>query len=89
MLKKPVFHAGKASLVSELPPVIKQNNKTIRNSTKMTSIQFLQKSIKKLACSNLEDKREKNKPKFRLGQLVRAADSKKVFIKGGSTNYSY
>ena len=28
-------------------------------------------------------------PKYKLGQLVRTADIKKVFSKGDSTNYSY
>ena len=32
---------------------------------------------------------EKQKPKYKLGQLVRTADIKRVFSKGDSTNYSY
>ena len=31
----------------------------------------------------------KQRPKFELGDLVRTADIKRVFSKGGSTNYSY
>ena len=40
-------------------------------------------------CSNLQDKRKKLNPKFKLGQLVHTADTKRIFSKGDSTNYSY
>ena len=43
LLKKPVFLAGNANWVSELPPVIKQYNNTIHSSTKMTPIQASKK----------------------------------------------
>ena len=41
--------------------------------------------------SNLQEKRKEKKriPRFRLGDLVRSAVFKKVFSKGGSTNWSY
>ena len=45
--------------------------------------------MKKIVYSSLQDTREKQKPKFKLGQLVRTADIKKVFSKGDSTNWSY
>ena len=38
---------------------------------------------------NLLDKRKKIKPKFQLNDLVRAADLKKTFLKGDTTNSSY
>ena len=38
---------------------------------------------------NLRDERQKQRSKYKLGQLVRTADIKKVFSKGDSTNYSY
>ena len=38
---------------------------------------------------NLQDKRETQKPKFHLRQLVRTADIRRVFSKGVSTNWSY
>ena len=38
LLKKPVFLKGNADWLSELPSVIKQYNKTIHSSTKMTPI---------------------------------------------------
>ena len=88
-LKKPVFLAGNADSISELPSVIKQYNNTIHSSTKMTPNQASKKSSKKEVNSNLQDRRVKQKPKFNLGQLVRTADIKRVFSKGDSTNWSY
>ena len=38
---------------------------------------------------NLRDDRQKQSQKFKLGGLVRTADSKKVFSEGDSTKYSY
>ena len=89
LLKKPVFEKGKADWLSELPSVIKQYNTTIHSSTKMTPIQASKKSNEKEVYSNLKDNREIQKPKFKLGDLVRTADIKIVFSKGDSTNYSY
>ena len=55
----------------------------------MTPIQASKKSNQKLVYNYLKDDREIQKPKFKLGQLVRTADIKKVFSKGDSTNWSY
>ena len=89
LLKKPIFLAGNASWIDELPSVVKQYNNTIHHSIKMTPIQASKKTNEKLVFSNLKDDREKQKPKYKLGQLVRTADIKRVFSKGDSTNYSY
>ena len=89
LLKKPVFEKGKADWLSELPSVIKKYNNTIHHSTKMTPNQASKKSNEKLVYSNLQDKRKILNPKYKLGQLVRTADIKRVFSKGDSTNYSY
>ena len=89
LLKKPVFLAGNADWISELSSVTKQYNNTIHHSIKMTPNQASKKSNEKLVYSNLQDRRIKQKPKFKLGQLVRTADIKRVFSKGDSTNYSY
>ena len=89
LLKKPVFLAGNADWLSELPSVIKQYNNTIHHSIKMTPIQASKKSNQKLVYNNLKDDREVQKPKFKLGQFVPTADIKKVFSKGDSTNWSY
>ena len=89
LLKKPVFEKGNADWLSELPSVIKQYNNTIHHSIKMTPNQASKKSNERKVYSNLKDKREVRKPKFKLGDLVRTSDIKKVFSKGDSTNYSY
>ena len=88
LLKKPVFLAGNADWISELPFVIKKYNNTNHSSTKMTPIQASKKSNEKVVYNNLKDKRKKQKVKIQLGQLVRTADIKRVFSKGDSTNWS-
>ena len=89
LLKKPIFLAGNADWLSELPSVIKQYNNTIHTSTKMTPVQASKKSNEAEVYSNLQDRRRKLHPKYKLGQLVRTADIKRVFSKGDSTNWSY
>ena len=89
LLKKPVFEKGNANWISELPSVVKKYNNTIHHSIKMTPIQASKKSNEKLVYSNLQDRRVKRQAKFKLGDLVRTADIKRVFSKGDSTNYSY
>ena len=92
LLKKPIFLAGEASWISELLSFIKNIKKysnTIHHSIKMTPIQASKKSNEKEVYSNLQDKRRKLNPKYKLGQLVRTSDIQKVFSKGDSTNYSY
>ena len=84
-----MFLAGNADWLSELPSVVKKNNNTIHHSTKMTPIQASKKANEKEVYSNLQDRRVKQTPKYKLGQLVRTAEIKKVFSKGDSTNYSY
>ena len=89
LLKKPVFLAGNADWLSELGSVVKKYNNTIHNSTKMNPVQASKKSNEKVVYNNLEDKREIQKPKFKLGQLIRTSDIKRVFSEGDSTNCSY
>ena len=89
LLNKPVFEKGNADWLSELPSVIKKYNNSIHSSTKMTPIQASKKLNEKAVFDNLRDVRQKQRPKFTLGDLVRTADIKKVFSKGDSTNYSY
>ena len=89
LLRKPVFEKGNPDWSSELPSVIKKYNNTIHSSTKMTPIQASKKSNEKEVSSNLQDKRQKQSPKYQLGQLIRTADIKRVFKKGDSANCSY
>ena len=88
-MKKPVFEKGNADWISELPSVVNKYNNTIHSSTKMTPNQASKKSNERKVYSNLQDKRRKLNPKYKLGDLVRTADIKRVFSKGDSTNYSY
>ena len=88
-LKKPAFEKGNADWLNELPSVIKKYNMAIHISTKMTCNQTSKNSKEKLVCSNIQDRRVRQQPKFKLGQLVCTADIKQVFSKGDSTIYSY
>ena len=89
LLKKPVFEKGRADWLYELPSVIKQYNNTFHHSIKMTPNQASKKSNERKVYTNLQDRRDKQKTKYKLGQLVSTADIKRVYSKGGSTNYSY
>ena len=89
LLKKPVFLAGNADWLSELSSIVNKHNNTIHHSIKMTPVQASKKVKEKLVYSNLQDKRKKFNPKFKLGQLVRTVDIKRVFSKGDSINFSY
>ena len=82
LIKKSVFLAGNADWLSELPSVIKQYNNTIHQSFKKTPIQASKKIKEEVICNNLKDNREIQKPKFKLGQLVKTADIRKVFSEG-------
>ena len=88
-LKKPVFAKGNAHWLSELPSVNKKYNYSFHHNTKMTLIRAGKKLNENLVFDNLKDHREKNIPKFKLGQLVRTADIKRVFSQGDPTNWSY
>ena len=87
--KKAVFEKKRTDWISELPSVSKQYNNTIHHSIKMTQLHASKKSNERKVYSNLQGKRRKLIAKFKLGQLVRTADIKRVFNKGDSTNYSY
>ena len=89
LLKKPVFEKRNADWLSEVPSVIKKYNITIHSSTKMTPNQASKNSNEKVVFDNLIDDRQEQRSKFKLGQLVRTADIKKVFSKSDSTNYGY
>ena len=87
--KKPVFEKGRADWLSELPSVIKQYNNTIHHSIKMTPNQASKKTNERINYTNLQNRRDKQNPKYKLGQLVRTANIKRVLSKSDSTNYSY
>ena len=88
-LKKSVFEKGNADWLSELPSVIKQYVNTNHSSAQMTSVQATKKENAIEVYSNLQDQRVRQQPKYKLGQLVRTADIKRVFSKEDSINWSY
>ena len=55
----------------------------------MSPNQASKKSNERKVYSNFQDRRVKQQPIFKLGQLVRTADIEKVFSKSVTTNYSY
>ena len=55
----------------------------------MTPTQASRKVNEKEVYSNLQDRRVRQQPKYKLGQFVRTADIKIVFSEGDSTNWSY
>ena len=68
---------------------MKWYDKAIHNSTKTTPIQASKKSNEEEVYNNLREDRQKQKPKFKIGQLVRTVDIERVFSKGDSTKWSY
>ena len=89
LIKEPVFEKGNADGLSELLSVVKKYNITIHSSTKMTPNQASKKSNERKVYSNLQGERRKLNPKYKLGQLVRTADIKRVFSRSDSTKWSY
>ena len=88
-LKKPVFEKGNANWLDELPLVIKKYNNNIHHSTKMTPIDASKRKNEEEIYNNLQDKRTKRNPKYKVGDFVRTADKRSIFSKGDSTNWSY
>ena len=88
LLKKPVFENGDANWVDILDSIINKYNNTIHSSTKMTPIKASKITNQKKVLNNLKDKRSVQKPKFKLGDLVRTADIDRTFSKGDTTNWS-
>ena len=68
LLKKPIFLAGNADWLSELPSVFKKYNNTIHNLIKTTANQTGKKQNEKLVYPNLQDRRVRQQPKYKLGQ---------------------
>ena len=89
LLEKPIFLNGDANWINILPTMMNEYNNKIHSSTKLTPIQASLKENESYVYKNLLDKRKKNKPKYEINDLVRTADLKKTFSKGGTTNWSY
>ena len=89
LLKKIVFEQGDAKWIDILPTITKQYNNKVHSSTKLSPKDASLKKNEGLVYKNLLDKRKKVKPKYEIGDLVRAAGLKKTFSKGDTTNWSY
>ena len=81
LLKKPVFEKGNANWIDELQSITSKYNNKIHSSTKMSPNQASKKSNESEVYTNLQDKRKKRKPKYKLGDLVRTADTRNIFPK--------
>ena len=89
LLKKIVFEQGDAKWIDILSTITKQYNNRIHSSTKLSPKDASLKKNEGYVYRNLLDKRNKIKPKYKIGDLVRTADLKKTFSKGDTTNWSY
>ena len=89
LLKRPVFEKGDGNWVDILPKITKQYNIRVHSSTKLSPIQASVKNNERYVYHNLLEKRKKVKPKFQVEHLIRTANSKKIFSKRDTTNWSY
>ena len=89
ILKKTVFEQGDGKWIDVLPIITKQYNNRTHSSTTLTPIQASVKKNEGYVYKNLLDKRNKIRPKYEIGDLVRTADLKKTFSKGDTTNWSF
>ena len=89
LLRRPVFEKGDGKWIGILLVITKQYNNRVHSSIKLTPIQASLKKNEGYVHKNLLDKRKKIKTKFQMNALVRTADIKKTFSKGGTTNWSY
>ena len=67
----------------------KQYKKRVHTSTKLTPIQVSLKKIEVFVYQNLLDKQKRVEPKFQVKDFLRAADLKRTFSKGDTTDWSY
>ena len=86
LLKKPVFEKGDGNWIDILPTITKQYNNKVHSSTKLSPIQASLKKNEGFVYKNVIDKRNKIKPKYKIGDSVRVADLKRTFSKGDTTN---
>ena len=89
LLKKIVFEHGDAKWIDILQTITNQYNNRIHSSTKLSPKDASLKKNEALVYRNLLDKRNKIKPKYEIGDLVRTADLKITFSEGDTTNWSY
>ena len=88
LLKKIVFKQGDAKWIDVLITITKQYNNRVHTSTKLSPKGVSLKKNVDYVYKSLLDKRKKMKPKFHVNDVVRTANLKKTFSKGGTTNSS-
>ena len=86
--KRPVFETSDGNWIDVICTITKQNNNRFHSSTKLTPIQASLDESEGFVNKNSLEKREKIKPKYKIGDLVRTADLKKTFSKSDTTNWS-
>ena len=74
--------------MTELSLITKRYNNTMHHSIKLTPVQLFKTKNEKTMFSNVQ-KKEVLELKFKLGQLFRTANIRRVMSKGDSTNWSY
>ena len=89
LLKKIVFEHGDGNWIDVLSTITKQYNNRIHSSTKLSPKDASLKKNEGYVYRNLLDKRNKIKPKYKIGDLVTTADLKRTFSKSDTTNWSY
>ena len=89
LLERPVFEKGDGDWIDILSTLTNQYNNRIHSSTRLSPKDASLKKNEGIVYKNLLDKRNKIKPKFEIGDLVRTADLKKTFSKGDTNNWSY
>ena len=89
LLKEIVFEKGDGNWIDVLQTITKQYNNRVHSSTKLTPIPASLKKNEGYVYKNFLYKRKKIKPKFQRNDFIRTADSKRIFSKGDTTNWSY
>ena len=89
LLKRPVFETSNGIWIDVLRTLTKQYSTRAHTSTKLSPKDASLKKNERFVHQNLTDKRKKIKPKYETNNLIRTADLKKTFSKGGTTNWSY
>ena len=88
LIKKPVFEKRNAGWLSEITSIITKYSNTYQNLIKMTPNQASKKENEKNVLFNLQNRRQKRKPKFQVHDLFRTADLKKTCSKSDLTSWS-
>ena len=80
-LGKPVFLKKNSAWITELTSIVSKYKNTKQDSTKTTAVEASKTVHGKTVYYNLQNIKEKRKPHFHLGDLVRTTDIRKLFSK--------